>query len=84
MSIHYRELCSFYGGNVNNDNQSTDTILRIFCMFVEWKDVFLHVNTIKKVSSINSSESYWYTKKFAMEYVKTFELTAAIRGYHYY
>ena len=38
----------------------------------------------KKVSPINSSESYWHTKKFAMEYVKIFEFTAAIRGYHYY
>ena len=26
----------------------------------------------KKVSPINSSESYWHTKKFAMEYVKYF------------
>ena len=33
-----------------------------------------------KVSPINSSESYWHTKK----YVKIFEFTAAIRGYHYY
>ena len=38
----------------------------------------------KKVSPINSSESYWHTKKFAMEYVKIFEFTAAIRGYNYY
>ena len=38
----------------------------------------------KKVSPINSSESYWHTKKSAMKYVKLFEFTAAIRGYHYY
>ena len=38
----------------------------------------------KKVSPINSSESYWHSKKFAMEYVKTFEFTAAICGHHYY
>ena len=38
----------------------------------------------KKVSPINSSESYWHTKKFAMKYVKMFECTAAIHGYHYY
>ena len=53
-------------------------------MFDEWKDIFLLVNTIKKVSPINSSESYWHTKKFAMEYVKNFEFIATIRGYHYY
>ena len=38
----------------------------------------------KKVSPINSSESYWHTKKFAVEFVKMFEFTAATRGYHYY
>ena len=38
----------------------------------------------KNVSPINSSKSYWHTKKFAMEYVNIFEFTAAIRGYHYY
>ena len=38
----------------------------------------------KKVSPINSSESYWHTKKFAMEYLTFFEFTAAIRSYHYY
>ena len=38
----------------------------------------------KKVSPSNSLESCWHTKKFAMEYVKIFEFTAAIRGYHCY